>query len=201
MGTFQLWLPDAIGSVTCTPKELGRRMGFKFISSLTFESDKLLERVITQGKYQKISNFSREYGKKYRTEIETHQMIPATIKWIGNKVGFGLFTNSDLPNGTFVGEYLGMVRHNDRRDGTNDYLFGYPILDENEKNLVIDGRPKGNHCRFINHHTTPNLKAYTVFDGKLFHIILAAVQEIKAGEQLCFDYGAAYWEGRESPIL
>jgi hypothetical protein len=131
--------------------------------------------------------------------MEGQEATPATVKWIGNKVGFGLFTDIDLPKGSFVGEYLGVVRHNDRRDGTNDYLFGYPILDEHEKNLVIDGRPKGNHCRFINHSAAPNLKAYTVFDETIYHVIFVADQDIAAQSQLSFDYGASYWEVRELP--
>lgn len=193
-------MPEAVTSISCSPKELGQRMGFKFISDLIFKNRKLFERVIKQGQYQKISMFSQEYGKRYAREIQDHHAISATVKWVGNDVGFGLFTDVDLPKGAFVGEYLGVVRHNDGRDGTNDYLFGYPILDENGKSLVVDGRPKGNHCRFINHHATPNLKACTVFDGKLYHIIFVTSEAINAGAQLFFDYGAAYWEGRQAPL-
>lgn len=199
MGPLHLWLPDAIAPVPCTPQELGAQLKFKFISRLLFESNTLFEKILKDSRYQKISQLSREYGKKYRHQIENQETVAATIKWIGNSVGFGLFTDNDLLNGTFIGEYLGLIRHNDGRDGTNDYLFGYPILDDHQRNLVIDGRSKGNHCRFINHSKAPNLKAYTVFDDQIHHVIFIAAQDIPAGGQLSFDYGAAYWEERQPP--
>ena len=200
MAPFRLWLPAAPQPIVCTPKELGRQLGFKFISKLVFENKKLLEKAIRDCRYQKITTLSREYGKKYSKQIEAQETIPATIKWINFQIGFGLFNDTDLVKGSFIGEYTGLVRRNDKRDGTNDYLCHYPILDDRERNLVIDGRPRGNHSRFINHSNTPNLKAYTVFDGEIYHIIFIAMQDIPAGSQLSFDYGPSYWKSRDTPL-
>ena len=58
------------------------------------------------------------------------------------------------------------------------------------KDRFIDSREKGNLARFINSSCDPNCEAQVWVDEetKLQHVGIFAVKNIKAGEELTFDY-------------
>lgn len=98
----------------------------------------------------------------------------------------GLYTQTDIPANTEVIEYSGekiSMSEADAREKENDktgitYLF---ILDEN---FCIDGAVYGNDAKYINHSCEPNCEIIYK-DGKIF---VYSGREIKAGEELTFDY-------------
>lgn len=99
--------------------------------------------------------------------------------------GLGLFATTDIPKETFVIEYTGEKITNaeaDRRGGR--YLFNI-----NSK-WTIDGKGRHNTARYINHSCRPNCES-RINGGK---VKIYTIKNIKAGEELAYDYGTEYFE-------
>uniref|UniRef100_A0A8C2ZT39 Euchromatic histone-lysine N-methyltransferase 1b n=1 Tax=Cyclopterus lumpus TaxID=8103 RepID=A0A8C2ZT39_CYCLU len=113
-----------------------------------------------------------------------------------SKKGWGVRAVQDIPQGTFVCEYVGeIISEAEAEMRQNDtYLFS---LDDKDL-YCIDARFYGNISRFLNHMCEPNLFACRVFtkhqDLRFPHIAFFASENIKAGEELGFNYGDHFWE-------
>uniref|UniRef100_A0A8C5B454 Euchromatic histone-lysine N-methyltransferase 1b n=1 Tax=Gadus morhua TaxID=8049 RepID=A0A8C5B454_GADMO len=115
------------------------------------------------------------------------------------KKGWGVRALQDIPQGTFICEYVGeIISEEEAEMRKNDtYLFS---MDNKVHTDVycIDAHFYGNISRFINHMCEPNLFACRVFtshqDLRFPHIAFFACENIKAGEELGFNYGELFWE-------
>ncbi|XP_070706429.1 histone-lysine N-methyltransferase EHMT1 [Pempheris klunzingeri] len=115
-----------------------------------------------------------------------------------SKKGWGVRALQDIPQGTFICEYVGeIISEAEAEMRQNDaYLFS---LDDKPQDLYcIDARFYGNISRFLNHMCEPNLFACRVFtthqDLRFPHIAFFASGNITAGEELGFNYGDHFWE-------
>ena len=102
--------------------------------------------------------------------------------------GKGVFAIQDIAEGERIIEYVGEVitwkaaqrRHpHDPKDPNHTFYFH---VDEKR---VIDAKHGGNSSRWINHSCDPNCEA-DEDDGRVF---IKALRNIKAGEELNYDYG------------
>ncbi len=102
--------------------------------------------------------------------------------------GKGVFALQDIPKGRRIIEYVGEIitwqeaqdRHpHDPKDPNHTFYFH---VDEDR---VIDAKVGGNASRWINHSCDGNCLADEV-DGRVF---IAARRDIKAGDELNYDYG------------
>lgn len=145
-------------------------------------------------------------GCYYAKEILTASEIDATIAWIDERVGYGVWTNQDIPAYTYVGEYTGILRRPYFfKDRSNYYCFNYYItMGFWEQNLwaryLVDAQDVGNFTRYINHSNSPNLGMASAYCSRVLHIIFYANSFIPKGTQLLYDYGPTYWEKRPSPL-
>ncbi len=101
--------------------------------------------------------------------------------------GLGLFAIEDIKKGDFIVEYTGekiTIDEADRRGGK--YLF---IL---SKKYAVDGSGRKNISRYINHSCQPNCEVE--IDENDWKINIYARRNIKAGEELAYDYGKEYWD-------
>lgn len=106
------------------------------------------------------------------------------IKKSAAGMGQGLFATAPFKKGEFVIEYTGKkISTKEADELTTRYLF------EIDKDWTIDGSPRSNIARYINHSCDPNCESDTV-DGK---IIITAIKDIQPGEELSFDYGEEYY--------
>ncbi len=99
--------------------------------------------------------------------------------------GFGLFAREAIARGEFLLEYTG--RHLPTKEADEldtKYLF------EIDKHWTIDGSPRSNTARYINHSCNPNCEA-DIRDGK---ILIFSTRPIAAGEELTMDYGEEYFD-------
>ncbi|KAG1943370.1 histone-lysine N-methyltransferase EHMT1 [Pimephales promelas] len=113
-------------------------------------------------------------------------------------MGWGVKTLQDIPQGTFVCEYVGEIISDAEADvrENDSYLFS---LDSKVGDMYcVDARFYGNISRFINHHCEPNLFPCRVFtshqDLRFPHIAFFACKNISAGDELGFDYGDHFWD-------
>ena len=101
-----------------------------------------------------------------------------------SRTGLGLFTESEIPKGACVIEYLGVPLTKEEEDKSNSrYLF------EISARKTIDGAPRWNTARYINHSCRPNCEP-NIYKGRIY---IHARRRIKAGEELNYDYGKNYF--------
>lgn len=99
-----------------------------------------------------------------------------------SRAGLGLYAARDFLRGETVIEYVGeRVRGSHGRD--NLYIFRV------DHEWDIDGSPRWNTARYINHSCKPNCEAMND-DGRIF---IVAKRKISAGEELAYDYGEEYF--------
>jgi hypothetical protein len=99
--------------------------------------------------------------------------------------GMGLFARQAFKSGEFVAEYTGRkITTKEADELTTKYLF------EIDDDWTIDGSPRSNIARYINHSCDPNCES-DIVDGK---ILISAIRDIETGEELTFDYGEEYFD-------
>ena len=114
--------------------------------------------------------------------------------------GFGAYTAEFIPKGGFIDEYLGeLISHQeaDRRGIVYDRRFLSFLFDLN-KEWVLDAARFGNKSRFFNHAATAqdgrNIEAKVCLVNSEHRIKMFALRDIKAGEELLFNYGRKFVE-------
>uniref|UniRef100_A0A8C5I7C4 Histone-lysine N-methyltransferase EHMT1-like n=1 Tax=Gouania willdenowi TaxID=441366 RepID=A0A8C5I7C4_GOUWI len=112
-------------------------------------------------------------------------------------MGWGVKTMQDIPQGTFVCEYVGEIISDAAADKRENDSFLFTLDNKVGDVHCIDARLYGNIGRFINHLCEPNLLAVRVFtmhqDLRFPRIAFFSSRAIRAGEQIGFDYGDHYW--------
>ncbi|HVY83868.1 MAG TPA: SET domain-containing protein [Caulobacterales bacterium] len=99
--------------------------------------------------------------------------------------GLGLFTESIIPKGACVIEYTGRILGpGEDEDVSGRYLF------EVHSRRTIDGSPRSNTARYINHSCKPNCEPM-IHNNRVF---IFAKRAIKPGEELSYNYGKAYFD-------
>ncbi|XP_052789200.1 uncharacterized protein LOC128223821 isoform X2 [Mya arenaria] len=111
--------------------------------------------------------------------------------------GWGCKTLVDIPRGTFICEYIGEHISDSEADRREDDSYLFDLDNKDGETYCIDARRYGNVARFINHLCEPNLVPVKVFvdsqDLRFPRICLFASRDIKAQEELGFDYGEKFW--------
>lgn len=119
-------------------------------------------------------------------ETEFISFRPSTIHRLGG------FARTDIAAGTRVIEYVGekitKAEGLRRCEQDNEYIF---TLDDE---FDLDGNVAWNPARFINHSCAPNCEAPD--DSRVW---IVALRDIKAGEELTFNYGYDLEDYREHP--
>lgn len=106
--------------------------------------------------------------------------------------GLGLFATDEISKGAFVIEYVGPRLSNEeagRRRSTR-YLF------EVNSRWTIDGSPRWNIARYINHSCRPNAEA-VISRGR---IRIKAIKRIKPGDEITYNYGKNYFDAFIKPV-
>lgn len=102
-----------------------------------------------------------------------------------SNTGLGLFALKDIKKGDWIIEYLGKILSNKEVEGyTTKYLF------EVDDSFTIDGSPRWNTARYINHSCRGNAES-DIIDKRVY---IKAKKNIKAGQEITYDYGKAYFD-------
>jgi SET domain-containing protein len=100
--------------------------------------------------------------------------------------GLGLFATKSIKRGTYIATYRGRritTEESDRREARGArYMFAL------NKRWVIDGSPRWNVARYINHSCRPNAKPV----GRRGGIVIVALRQIEPGEEITYSYGREY---------
>jgi hypothetical protein len=123
--------------------------------------------------------------RKYQTNNDHHNFSVRRTP-----TGLGLFTKEPIPRGALILEYTGVLLPSEeayRRGGR--YLF------EVNSRWIIDGAGRENISRYINHSCRPNCEPRT----RGMRVLIYARRNIKAGEELSYDYGKEYFNDLIKP--
>jgi SET domain-containing protein len=111
--------------------------------------------------------------------------------------GRGVYAVAPIKKGTRIYEYVGeRISHTeaDRRFWRKRHDDGHTFLFVVNRKTVIDGTRKGNDARYINHRCDVNCETVTE-DNRIF---IEATRDIKAGEELGYDYQLT-WSEADTP--
>lgn len=115
-----------------------------------------------------------------------------TLKGRSDIHGWGLFAGEDIKKTEYIGEYKGEIIGEDEmfRRGAVYHHRGVEYLFKLNKDQDVDSSRAGNKIRFINNSKKhANLLPKLMFCNGVQRIMLYAKQDIKAGEELYFEYG------------
>lgn len=114
------------------------------------------------------------------------------IQQINSTVGLGVIATEDIPQGQLLCEYTGDII---LPDPTRHYTHAASL--GRSTPLAVDGQHRGNEASLINHSAHPNTdrKIYTLPSGKPY-IMVIAIRNISAHEQITTDYGPDYWQAK-----
>jgi uncharacterized protein len=109
--------------------------------------------------------------------------------------GLGGFARKDIPRNTRVIEYVGEKIDKQeslrRCEANNEYVF---TLNEQQD---LDGKVDWNPARWLNHSCCPNSEAVVEEE----HIWVVALRDIKAGEEITFNYGFDLADYKDYPCV
>lgn len=106
--------------------------------------------------------------------------------------GRGVFALRDIPKGTEIFRYRGLLRSHEECAEVYDTDDGHTFLFTLNEHYVVDGNVRGNSARWINHACQPNCEAYVIEsedgDPRQEYISIESKRDIPAGAELTYDY-------------
>ncbi|HOW67014.1 MAG TPA: SET domain-containing protein-lysine N-methyltransferase [Candidatus Paceibacterota bacterium] len=107
--------------------------------------------------------------------------------------GRGGFAERDIPAGTRIVAYTGELI--DKSESIERCRRGNVCIFYFDAERDLDGDVEENEARFLNHSCDPNCEARLI-EG---HIWIVAMRDIRAGDELTFDYGYDLEDYRNYP--
>jgi SET domain-containing protein len=109
-----------------------------------------------------------------------------------SRTGLGLFATEPIKKGKFIVEYKGPLLTNAQCDKIpdNKYLF------EVNARWTINGAPRSNIARYMNHSCRGNADTYIL---RTHQIKIRAIKNIKPGEEITYDYGKDHFDAYIKP--
>ena len=110
---------------------------------------------------------------------------------------YGVYATKNIVKSTKIIEYIGekiSKKEGDRRSARrikehlNSKVDGSVYIFELDNKYDIDGSPKYNKARYINHSCSPNCEV-EIKQGKIW---IKSIKKIKKNEELSYDYGYSF---------
>ena len=107
-----------------------------------------------------------------------------------SRTGLGLLAMEPIPKGVRIIEYVGKVMVDEPEENKSSrYIFNI------SKHLDVDGVPRFNTARYINHSCAPNAES----DVHKGHVWIKSLRKIALGEEIFYDYGKEYFNEHIKP--
>jgi SET domain-containing protein len=104
--------------------------------------------------------------------------------------GLGLFATRIIKRNGYIATYRGPIL--DVEEAEKRERQGAKYMFELTKKLTIDGSPRWNVARYMNHSCWPNAKP--MIDTRDKKITFVALRDILPGEEITYNYGKEYYE-------
>ncbi len=183
-------------------KGLFRELGIYYIDRTIFseECSIFLETAKADyAEYLKDPKIPEETFQQYSKLIREGYKAPIYVKWTSDDVGYGVFASEDIPAGTLIAEYAGLVSPK-KQIKNKTWSWKYPIkgqfIDGFPTAVSLDGGIYGNEMRFINHSDNRNTSPVFIYDGTTWVNCYYARKSIAKDQELLVNYGKRYWKTR-----
>ncbi|MBC7779641.1 MAG: SET domain-containing protein-lysine N-methyltransferase [Proteobacteria bacterium] len=126
-------------------------------------------------------------GVSARAAVKQARNGPKVVARKSPVHGRGMFALVDIAKGARIIEYKGRKitwAQADRWYADDDTKPSHTFLFTLDDRYVLDGNKGGNSARWINHSCKPNCES-DIVDGRIW---IEALRNIKAGEELYYDY-------------
>lgn len=109
------------------------------------------------------------------------------VRFINDEVGHGVFTNKKIKKNTIIENAycLNIKIHHIMTPELKKYVYY-----NNDKNFFLSL----GYGSIYNHSDSPNIEKQIFWENKF--IQFKTIKDIEANQQLVFNYGTRYWEGR-----
>ena len=112
-----------------------------------------------------------------------------------SRTGLGLFATEEIKKGTRVVQYSGRKLTNKQAEWLEDNSDNRYVFELNDK-WSIDGSPRSNMARYVNHSCRPNVEAYQ-YAMKIYY---RSRWNIQPGDEITVSYGQDYFDSFIKPI-
>ena len=113
---------------------------------------------------------------------------PRSFRIGRSNTGLGLFATKPFKRRGYIATYRGPAHY--QRGGRKARAARRDLHVRVEQAHTIDGSPRYNIARYINHSCRPNAEPVARNGG----IVIIALDEIEPGEEITYDYGKEYLE-------
>jgi uncharacterized protein len=113
--------------------------------------------------------------------------MPSSPFRIGRSAtGLGLFATKPIKRAAYIATYRGPIVTSEECDRRE--RLGAKYMFELNSRWVVDGSPRWNIARYMNHSCWPNAKPVT----RKGRIVIVALRLIAPGEEITYNYGPEY---------
>jgi SET domain-containing protein len=114
-------------------------------------------------------------------------IMPSRLFRVGRSTtGLGLFATKPIKRAAYIASYRG--RRISTEEADRLMARGATYIFELNSRWNIDGSPRWNVARYINHSCRPNARPVHRKGG----IVIVALRRIEPGEEITYDYGREY---------
>src|SRR3989440_6712708 len=107
------------------------------------------------------------------------------------RTGLGVFATGPIRKNKYIVEYKGPLLTNQQCDERPDNRYWFEV----NSRWTIDGSPRSNVARYINHSCRPN--ADPMIRDR--HIWIKAIKNIAPGDEITYDYGKDHFNAYIKP--
>jgi len=108
-----------------------------------------------------------------------------------SRTGLGVFATEPIRKNKYIVEYTGPLLTNQQCDERRDNRYWFEV----NSRWTIDGSPRSNVARYINHSCRPNADPI-IRDRR---IRIKAIKNIEAGAEINYDYGKDHFNAYIKP--
>ena len=149
--------------------------------------------------YGKLRKITPQQFEQFSKQLRENKKAPIYVKWTSDAVGYGVFASEDIPAGSFISEYAGVVVPK-KLVKNRTWSWKYPnrghFIDSYPKFTSLDGGFYGNEMRFINHSDDRNTSPVFIHDGTTWYNCYYSVKSLKKDQELLTSYGKNYWKNK-----
>ncbi|MFL5092834.1 MAG: SET domain-containing protein, partial [Xanthobacteraceae bacterium] len=108
-----------------------------------------------------------------------------------SRSGLGVFATKPIGKNAYIVEYTGPLLTNAQCDERPDNRYWFEV----NSRWTIDGSPRSNVARYINHSCRPNADPM-IRDRRIW---IKAIKNIQPGDEITYDYGKDHFDGFIKP--
>lgn len=183
-------------------RQLFEKLGLHYAAHTIFskECDVFRETKLTDyAQYADFEKVPEDTFWQFSQLIKDGHKAPIYVKWVSDEVGYGVFASEDIPAGTLIAEYTGVVQLKESVENRT-WSWKYPMrgqfIERFPEKVSLDGGIYGNETRFINHSDENNASTAFIHNGIAWVMCYFSKKAIPKDQEVLANYGKRYWKTR-----